>query len=977
MTLMTTFVLSVLYSSQSFAIDRGTVYVGETVGDGYSVTTTGSPVPTFAGHHFGIYVNSNNPASVTTVGNNFTVKTSGDEADGIRTNPSNNTAAGTIRVGDNLSITTGGLSSDAVNMNGGTILYIGNNATLVTEFAGTIPFLKEGAHGLRTNLTSQIHVGDGLSVETMGLRSYGIYTSGTDSQVTIGNGSTIKTHGNNANAAHVSGTRATLDVKDGFAWETSGDTAYGINFSAMNGSVTLGSNGTIDTAGSGAYGVSITSSAGVIALGNSNTITTGGDTAHGIYARSRDASVTFGDATAVVTGGDGAHGIFVTGTQSSSLTYSTDIVIGNGSSVKTTGAASYGVHVFAPESSVTMGENAVVETEGDGSHALYAHGAANATNNAIVVDKNATIKTLGEGAHAAYVDWASSAIEFKDGANVTAQGVDSYALYASEGQITSTVPGKFTVLGNMLSENGGVINLSMTDGSSFTGTTALGVTPGTLDLNIDGAQSVWNMTGDSVISSLTLGGATLSYESPAAGGTFTPKTLTVMGDYTSNNGVLVLNTVLGADDSLTDKLIVTGDVAAGTTKVSIVNVGGTGDQTIEGIEIVEVGGQSIGNFVKQSRIVAGAYDYDVVKGASNENWYLTSKIPLVEPEPEPDPDPEPEGPTPGGENQYRPEFGSYLANNYAANTMFLTRLHDRLGETQYTDVLTGEQKVTSMWMRNVGGHTRFRDSSSQLKTKSNRYVLQLGGDLAQWSTDGLDRWHLGAMAGYGNNRSKTVSSVTSHYSRGQVTGYSAGLYGTWYANEADKTGAYLDSWVLYNWFDNKVMGEDRATEKYKSRGVTASVEGGYSFKVGEQGVNSYWIQPKAQVVWMDVRAKDHYEQRDAAGGRTKVSDDTNGNLLTRLGVRTYMKGHSAQDEGKDREFQPFVEANWIHNTQNHSVKMAGVKDEMRGAKNIGEVKVGVEGQWNKRLNLWGNVAQQVGDAGYSDTSAMLGVKYAF
>lgn len=31
--------------------------------------------------------------------------------------------------------------------------------------------------------------------------------------------------------------------------------------------------------------------------------------------------------------------------------------------------------------------------------------------------------------------------------------------------------------------------------------------------------------------------------------------------------------------------------------------------------------------------------------------------------------------------------------------MFITRLHDRLGETQYTDALTGEQRVTSLWMR--------------------------------------------------------------------------------------------------------------------------------------------------------------------------------------------------------------------------------------------------------------------------------------
>ncbi|MGS9169598.1 autotransporter outer membrane beta-barrel domain-containing protein, partial [Salmonella enterica subsp. enterica serovar Infantis] len=28
-------------------------------------------------------------------------------------------------------------------------------------------------------------------------------------------------------------------------------------------------------------------------------------------------------------------------------------------------------------------------------------------------------------------------------------------------------------------------------------------------------------------------------------------------------------------------------------------------------------------------------------------------------------------------------------------------------------------------------------------------------------------------------------------------------------------------------------------------------------------------------------------------------------------------------------------------------------------------------------NVWGNVAQQVGDTGYSDTQGMLGIKYSF
>uniref|UniRef100_UPI0011AA1E90 autotransporter outer membrane beta-barrel domain-containing protein n=1 Tax=Yersinia frederiksenii TaxID=29484 RepID=UPI0011AA1E90 len=57
--------------------------------------------------------------------------------------------------------------------------------------------------------------------------------------------------------------------------------------------------------------------------------------------------------------------------------------------------------------------------------------------------------------------------------------------------------------------------------------------------------------------------------------------------------------------------------------------------------------------------------------------------------------------------------------------------------------------------------------------------------------------------------------------------------------------------------------------------------------------------------------------------------------------------------------------------------MNGVTVKQDGATNIAELKVGVEGQINKKVNVWGNVGQQVGNKGYSDTAVMLGVKYNF
>lgn len=649
---------------------------------------------------------------------------------------------------------------------------------------------------------------------------------------------------------------------------------------------------------------------------------------------------------------------------------------------------------------VTIGGTATITTSGSNAHGVYAGRKGEVNLN------NVNITTTGSGANGIYAYASSDFATVNLGGDTTikATGNNANAMYAyqSKGLIRSwdattdtASSGVYNIEGNLYARYSGIIDLTMDDGSHFVGTANSSQLENTasyratINLDMKGASSEWTMTGNSVVSNLTLDQATLRYSPDGVSrddaGTF--KTLTVVGNYIGTNALLVLNTVLEGDSSLTDKLIVQGDTS-GNTKVGINNIGGVGELTVDGIKIVEVAGNSDGTFTKSGRIVAGAYDYDVVKKASD--WYLTSELspvdpPPVEPPPppptEPEPDPaqpdptDPPGPPayPGPvEHQYRPEFGSYLANNYAANTMFITRLHDRLGETQYTDMLTGEEKVTTMWMRNVGGHNRFTDGSGQLKTNANRYVLQLGGDLAQWSSDGLDRWHLGAMAGYANQKSKTRNSYTGYSSRGQVDGYSVGLYATWYANEADKTGTYLDSWVLYNWFDNTVSGEHLASENYKSDGITASVEGGYSFLVGESENKTYWIQPKAQVIWMDVQADSHREHNG-----TVVKDKTDGNLMTRLGVRAYLKGHAEKDADKSRDFQPFIEANWIHNTNNQTVQMGSIKDDISGTLNIGELKVGIEGQINPRLQVWGNVAQQMGDNSYSDTSAMLGVKYSF
>lgn len=455
--------------------------------------------------------------------------------------------------------------------------------------------------------------------------------------------------------------------------------------------------------------------------------------------------------------------------------------------------------------------------------------------------------------------------------------------------------------------------------------------------------------------------------------------LTVNGNYTGNNGLMTFNATLGGDNSPTDKMNVKDDTQ-GNTRVRVDNIGGVVAQTVNGIELIEVGGNSAGNFALTTGTVeAGAYVYTLAKGKGNDekNWYLTSKWDGVTPADTPDPINNPPVVDPEGPSVYRPEAGSYISNIAAANSLFSHRLHDRLGEPQYTDSLHSQGSASSMWMRHVGGHERSRAGDGQLNTQANRYVLQLGGDLAQWSSNAQDRWHLGVMAGYANQHSNTQSNRVGYKSDGRISGYSAGLYATWYQNDANKTGAYVDSWALYNWFDNSVSSDNRSADDYDSRGVTASVEGGYTFEAGtfsgsEGTLNTWYVQPQAQITWMGVKDSDH-TRKDG----TRIETEGDGNVQTRLGVKTYLNSHHQRDDGKQREFQPYIEANWINNSKVYAVKMNGQTVGREGARNLGEVRTGVEAKVNNNLSLWGNVGVQLGDKGYSDTQGMLGVKYSW
>ncbi|KFC84163.1 autotransporter outer membrane beta-barrel domain-containing protein [Hafnia alvei] len=431
----------------------------------------------------------------------------------------------------------------------------------------------------------------------------------------------------------------------------------------------------------------------------------------------------------------------------------------------------------------------------------------------------------------------------------------------------------------------------------------------------------------------------------------------INGNYVGQAGSRIFfDTVLAGDNSATDRLVVNGNTSGAST-IRVNNIGGQGSYTSNGIKIVDISGKSGANFELEGRVVAGAYEYKLYQGGvsnSNDgNWYLRT------------------------DNPDRPEAGSYIANLAAANTMFNTSLENRSGETWYTDAITGEKKATSMWLRTTGSHNRSRDDSGAFKTQDNRFVMQLGGDVLRFTSNENDLWRVGLMTGYANSSNNTVSSGSGSHSKGSAEGYSVGTYATWFANDETHTGAYVDSWLQYSWFKNKVNGEALAQEKYNSKGFTASLESGYAFLAGASRSYNFYLQPKVQAIWMGVKADDHME-----ASKTRVASEGNGNVQTRLGIKAFMTQPSQEKEAQAQVFKPYIEATWIHNSKDFAVNMSHETTgshtfKQGGTANVAEAKLGVEGDVNKRLNVWGNVGQQVGSKGYSDTTVTFGVKYSF
>ncbi|EAB8755010.1 fibronectin-binding autotransporter adhesin ShdA [Salmonella sp. 32010601201600067SM] len=575
-------------------------------------------------------------------------------------------------------------------------------------------------------------------------------------------------------------------------------------------------------------------------------------------------------------------------------------------------------------------------------------------------------------------DWDGKTLTKLGAGKLTLSGVNTYTGDTNVQEGTLWLAGDGTI-----GEVGSQQAVNVASGATFggsNGTTVNGkvTNEGTLVFgDSEETGAIFTLNGDLVNMGTIASGSTSS----------TPgNTLYVDGNYTGNGGSLYLNTVLGDDDSATDKLVITGD-ASGTTDLYINGIG-DGAQTTNGIEVVDVGGVSTSDaFVLKNEVNASLYTYRLYWNESDNDWYLASKAQSDDDDSGGDdsdvtpsdggddggnvtpPDDGGDGgnvtpPDDGGDvaPQYRADIGAYMGNQWMARNLQMQTLYDREG-SQYRNA------DGSVWARFKAGKAESEAVSGNIDMDSNYSQFQLGGDILAWG-NGQQSVTVGVMASYINadtdstgNRGADGSQFTSS---GNVDGYNLGVYATWFADAQTHSGAYVDSWYQYGFYNNSVESGDAGSESYDSTANAVSLETGYRYDIALSNGNTVSLTPQAQVVWQNYSAdsvKDNYG--------TRIDGQDGDSWTTRLGLRVDGKLY----KGSRTVIQPFAEANWLHTSDDVSVSFddATVKQDLPA--NRAELKVGLQADIDKQWSVRAQVAGQTGSNDFGDLNGSLNLRY--
>ncbi len=536
----------------------------------------------------------------------------------------------------------------------------------------------------------------------------------------------------------------------------------------------------------------------------------------------------------------------------------------------------------------------------------------------------------------------------------------------------------------------GVGQLTLTgDSSGFTGAST--VSGGTLAVNgVLGGDMLVDPNGRLVGTGRVGNVVNNGIVAPGYGGEI--GTLTVQGNYVGNGGRLEIVTVLGDDDSQTSRLVVDGGTS-GTTHVGVVNRGGLGAQTVQGIRIIEVGGASNGSFVLDGdyifqgapAVIAGAYSYRLYKGSvanpSDGNWYLRSDLtdppsppnppptnppptnppptnpPPTNPPPTNPPPTNPPPTTPPPTNPpptnpplptnppfsgpvYQPGvpiYEVYGANLQALNA--LPTLQQRVGNRIWAPGAGTDGN--GIWGRAEGTHGRFNPavSTSGLYQSIDTWKMQTGVDGVLIDNDRSGRLVASVNATYGEANSR----IRSIFGNGAVRtdGYGLGASLTWYGLR----GFYVDGQAQASFYNSSLNSDvlGTLTRGNNGHGEAFSLEAGQRIPVGDR----LGITPQVQVAYSNVR----FDQfADAVGAI--VGADRNGSLKTRWGAA--FDYQSAREGNRSRVYGiANLSYEWLGGSR---ALVSGISIDHANQRLWGEFGVGASVSWRPNLTFYGEAS---------------------
>lgn len=787
-------------------------------------------------------------------------------------------------------------------------------------------------------------------------------------------------------------------------------TGTGANaIAASSGGNTLVNNGSITTQNGASRGLAITgtTSNDNNTLINTGTITTQGPQSHGLYVQTGNNS-TFNNSGTITTAGAGARAIYSVG-QSASITNTGTLLTTGGSAGATANNT-----VFMQGNAAVLLNSGTIEARGANADGVL--------SNTVGSSFTATIQNLAGGQ---IISQAGPAIRTLNGATT----IINAGLIAGNG-------------GQALAGGNGNINFILQTGSQITGLADGGngnnqvrlQGSGTVDnaftrfqtLTMEGDNWTWAGTGtfaDTFINSGTLtlqtsltgnvtiaAGTTLQAGNGANpsitpfpggppitvtnagvinltnGGAAAANSLTIAGNYVGNGGSLYLRSVLGSDGSPSDRLVISGGNASGTTGITVINAGGAGAQTTaDGILVVQAingGTTAPGAFGLSNAVVAGAHEYLLFRGGvsagSAANWYLRSELipgtePPVPPVPPTQPPPvvtlppDPVTPPPTGVEPvqlYRPEASIYSALPQVAQKLGLATLgtfHQRQGD-QGLLVSGGEQPAA--WARAYGSHSAQSWAGTVNPSFDGTMAgVQVGTDILRFESAPGHRDRAGVFYAYG-------------WANGSVDGFALGVNGLragtlsidsqnvgGYWTHIGPSGWYVDAVVMGSFYGASPQSERQVGARVSGTGVAASLETGVPIPLNR----FLAIEPQAQLIWQR-QSFDTFN--DMFSSIALGSADT---VTGRVGLRvpaTFTAGTA--------ELRPYLEVNLWHTAASNRTIAFAVTD-LIGVQSRGtavEVGAGIAAQINRVVSAYASTGYTtaVDSSSRDDITGRLGLR---